>query len=174
MRTYSAPACPSSHKARTATAAMSRSWIGAVGAATWGQRTTSPARICGAHQDRAFAANIPGRRNVHWRPEVSISRSISACSAATGLGCWKKGCAVLCGDERNTMRRVCLTIRSRAGVTAARGAHHTRKTASMPSRHSSRVSARVRSPRTTSTRGGKPAVCGLRASARTRTPVAGN
>ena len=65
VRTYSAPACRSSHNARTATEAMSRSSIGAVGAARYGQRTTSPARICGAHQVRAFAANIPGRRNVH-------------------------------------------------------------------------------------------------------------
>ena len=53
-------------------------------------------------------ANIPGRRNVHWRPEVSISRSISLVQRSDGIGLatWKKGWAVLCGDERNTMRRV--------------------------------------------------------------------
>src|SRR5260370_42326729 len=132
------------------------------------------ARICGGHQRSAFVANSPGRRNVHWSPEVAISRSICSASARTGLGCWNKGCAVLIGAERNTMRRACFEIRSKAGAAAASGAVHTRNTASTSSRHSSRVSATVRSPRTTSTCGGKPAVCGLRVSAWTRTPVDGN
>src|SRR5215469_8529167 len=87
VKTYSAPACPSSHSARIATAAISRSSIGAVGAVRYGQRTTSPTRICGAHQLKAFAANIPGRRNVHWTPEVSIKRSICSNITRSGLGC---------------------------------------------------------------------------------------
>jgi hypothetical protein len=39
VRTHSAPACPSSHKARTATAAISRSWIGAYA------RTSPPVNV---------------------------------------------------------------------------------------------------------------------------------
>src|SRR5205814_3572036 len=31
------------------------------------QRTTSPARICGPHQNRAFEANMPGRRRSEER-----------------------------------------------------------------------------------------------------------
>ena len=46
---------------------------------------TVPVRICGAHQNRALAANIPGRRNVRPIPEPSTKRSSSACSTATGL-----------------------------------------------------------------------------------------
>ena len=72
------------------------------------------------------------------------------------------------------MRRACFVIRSKAGATAVAGAVHTRNTASMPSRHPSRVSGRVRSPRTTSTCGGNRAAPGLRAIARTRAPVAAN
>jgi len=51
-----------------------RSWRLCVGPA----HDVGVARIFGAHQRSAFAANIPGRRNVRWSPEVSISRSISA------------------------------------------------------------------------------------------------
>jgi hypothetical protein len=51
VRTYSAPACPCSHNVRTATAARSRSSVGAVGASRYGQRTTLPARICGPQAD---------------------------------------------------------------------------------------------------------------------------
>jgi hypothetical protein len=41
------------------------------------------------------------------------------------LGCWKKGCTVFSGAERNTMRRACLAIRSRAEAAAAgRGGPH--------------------------------------------------
>ena len=38
-------------------------------------------------------------------PAAAMSRSISACSAAIGFGCWKNGCGVRCGDERKTTRR---------------------------------------------------------------------
>jgi len=61
-------------------------------------------RICGAHQLRAFAANIPGRRNVHWSPEASINRSIAR-HRSQRIGLLEEGCAVLIGAERNTMRR---------------------------------------------------------------------
>ncbi len=57
-----------------------------------------------AHQSRTFAANIPGRRKVHWSPEASISRSNSACIFACGLGCWNNGCAVWYGVERKAIR----------------------------------------------------------------------
>jgi hypothetical protein len=57
---------------------MSRSSIGAVSAAPYGQRTTWPVRICGAHQSSAFEANIPGRTIDTSRPEFASSRSISA------------------------------------------------------------------------------------------------
>ena len=91
VRTYSFPACPSSHRARTATAAISRSSIGAVGTARYGQRTTSPARICGAHQPKAFPANMPGRRNVHSSPEVSMRRSILRSRIAGRIGLLEEG-----------------------------------------------------------------------------------
>ena len=139
---------------------MSRSSIGAVGTASYGQRTMSPAHISAPHYCLAFAANIPGRRNVHWSPEASIRRSICKPSSLAGLGRWNKGCAVLSGAERNTMRRACLAIRSKAGATAAGGATYTRNTVSMPSTHASRVSGSVRSPRTTSTCRGKRAPSG--------------
>jgi len=66
------------------------------------------------------------------------------------------------------MRCACFAIRSKAGTTVAGGATHTRNTVSIPSKHPSRVLGRARSPRTTSTCGGKPAASGLRASALTR------
>ena len=88
--------------------------------------------------------------------------------------CWNRGCAVLSGAERNTMRRARFAIRSKAGATASTGATHTRNTVSMASRHLSRVSGAVRSPAATSTREGKLAACGLRTSARTCSPAASN
>ena len=121
-----------------------------------------------------FAANIPGRRRVHWIPEFSINRSICSTTTLSGLGCWKSGCGVLSGAERKTIRFACLAIRSKAGATAAAGAVHTRNTVSIPSRHASRVSGRVRSPRTTSTCGGNRAALGLRASARTCATLSAN
>jgi hypothetical protein len=165
--------CPSSHNSRTATAARSRSSIGAVGAARCGQRRISPARICGAHQRRAFAANIPDRRNVRWSPEVSINRSICSNIALTGFGCWKSGCAVLSGAERNTMRRACFAIRSKAGATPAERSTLGTRYRRHRDIHQG-VLVRVRSPRTTSTCGGKRHASGLRASARTCAPVAAN
>jgi len=73
----------------------------------------------------------------------------------------------LCGEERNTMRRVCLAIRSRTRATVFGGAVHTRNTESTSCRDLSMLSGRVRSPRTTSTCDGKRAVSGLRVRART-------
>ena len=70
------------------------------------------------------------------------------------------------------MRRACFAIRSSAPATAAGGATHTRKTVSISCRQRSRVSGTVRSPRTTSTCGGKPAASGLRVMARNCAPAA--
>ncbi len=91
-----------------------------------------------------------------------------------GLGCWKNGCGVLRGAVRNTIRRAWFAIRSSALGAAAGGATHTRKTVSASSRHESSVSGTVRSPRTTSTSGGKPAASGLRVIARNGAPAALN
>jgi len=117
---------------------------------------------------------FPGRRNVHCSPEVSINRSMCSNIALSGLGCWKSGCAVLSGAERYTMRRARFVIRSNAGATAARGAVHTRNTVSMPSKHPSSVSGRVRSPRDTSICGENRVTSGLRVITRTCAPVAAN
>ncbi len=65
---------------------------------TLGQRTTSPTRICD-DQPRAFRANIPGRRNVQSRLDVSISRSMISARVREGFGCWNNGCAVLGGTD---------------------------------------------------------------------------
>ena len=66
---------------------MSRSSTGAVSAAPYGQRTTSPARICGAHQWTAFVANIPGRRITRSSAAAVSKRSISTCRSRNGFGC---------------------------------------------------------------------------------------
>ena len=81
--------------------------------------------------------------------------------------------ARLCRRTKS-MRRACFVIRSKAVATAAGGAVHTGNTISMPSKHPSSVSGRVRSPRTTSTCGGNRAAPGSRAIARTCMPVAAN
>ena len=85
------PACRSSHSARAATSATSRSSMGAVSAAPNGQRTGSPFLIARDHQGIVFEAKIPGRMIVDASPESAIKRSRSAWSFAAGLGCWKKG-----------------------------------------------------------------------------------
>lgn len=64
-----------------------RSSIGAVSTAAYGQRTTSPARICRDHHATAFAANIPGRMIVDATPDAAMRSSMSACMAAIGLDC---------------------------------------------------------------------------------------
>jgi len=69
------------------------------------------------------------------------------------------------------LARARAVMRCKAGVIAEAGAVHTRKTASVPSRHASRVSGTVRSPRTTCACG-KSAASGWRAMARTCEPAA--
>jgi hypothetical protein len=68
--------CFSSSKARTATAAMSRSWISDRPAPGDGIRTTSPVRNSSAHSC-VFAANPPARRNVQSAPALASITSIS-------------------------------------------------------------------------------------------------
>src|ERR1700722_6646892 len=104
---------------------MSRSSIGAVGTLRYGPRTKSPAQICRAHHCGELLANIPGRRNVQSSFEVSIIFSICSVWILLGLGCWKNGCGVLSGAERNTILRAYFAIRSKAGANAASGAVQT-------------------------------------------------
>ena len=167
VRTYSAPVCPSSHNTRAATAAMSRSSIGAVGTLRQGQRTTSPAQICFAHQSNELLASIPGRRKTQSSPESSIIFSICSVCVLLGLGCWKKGCGVFSGAERNTRRRMRFRSCSKAGPKAPSGAVQTRNAASTSNRHPWRLSGEVKSPCTTSTSGGKWTSSNLRVRART-------
>src|SRR4029079_19775404 len=77
----------STPNARAATAAISRSRTGAVRAAPWNQRTTSPCASCGPHQLRQLSANGPGRRNVHGTPDFSIEASTPAWTDLSGFGC---------------------------------------------------------------------------------------
>jgi hypothetical protein len=105
---------------------------------------------------------------------ASISRSMRSTMSLEGLGCWKNGCGVLRGAVRNTIRRAWSAIRFSALGAAVGGATHTRKTVSTSCRHRSRVSGTVRSPRTTSTCGGRPVASGLRAITRNRAPVPRN
>jgi hypothetical protein len=83
VRTGAVPACPGSVRARSATAAMSASWIGAVQDSGNGSRTVPSARIVPAHCS-AFVAKPPGRRNVQAMPERATASSASPCSRAIG------------------------------------------------------------------------------------------
>ena len=88
---YSAPARPSSLNARTATAAMSRSSIGAVGqrdeASVRHHRSESVAPTSSERLRRTF----PAAETSTWRPELSINISICSTIALSGLGCWSRG-----------------------------------------------------------------------------------
>ena len=146
--------------------------MGAVSAAPKGHRTTPPARIASAHQNSTFDANIPGRMIVDSSPETVINRSISACSTAMGFGCWKKGCGVWCGEERNTIRRALAARRSTTAAAVTGGAVQSRKTAPAPCNPASSDSGTVRSPVTTSTLAGSIAAASeRRVRARTGTPA---
>ena len=56
----------------------------------YGQRTTSPSRICGAHQWIAFDANIPGRRIDTSSLDAASRRSISSVKIAHRVGLLKE------------------------------------------------------------------------------------
>jgi hypothetical protein len=88
-----------------------------------------------------------------------------------GFGCWNNGWGVWCGAERKTTRRVCVARRSTTAGAVSGGAVQRRKTAPTPSSTASSESGTVRSPATTSTVAGNPAVAGRRVSARTGTPA---
>jgi hypothetical protein len=66
--------CPFSHQAPTAIAAMSLSSIGAVGTFAYGQRTTSPLRICGAHQGGIDAQVGAAHRTLYTPVEWILQR----------------------------------------------------------------------------------------------------
>ncbi len=65
-----APSCPPSSSTRSATAAMSSSWMGAESPSAKTPRTVSPARICGAYWS-ALVAKALGRRKVQGQPAVA-------------------------------------------------------------------------------------------------------
>src|SRR5947209_2280503 len=90
-------------------------------------------------------------------PAAAMSRSISAWSTAIGFGCWKNGCGVWCGDERNTTRRADVARRSTAAGAVVGRAVQTRKTVLTPLSPASSDSGTVRSPVTTSTPAGSAA-----------------
>jgi hypothetical protein len=75
---YAAPAWPSSISAVTATAAMSRSWIGAMLASAYGIRSSVPSLMDWAHRS-VLVAKAPGRRNVQSMPDFSSARSTIRC-----------------------------------------------------------------------------------------------
>ena len=88
-----------------------------------------------------------------------------------GFGCWKNGCGVLVRRGEKTTRRACDARRSTTAGAVAGGAVQRRKTAPTPCSAASSDSGTVRSPATTSTAAGSPAVAGRRVSARTGTPA---
>jgi hypothetical protein len=109
------------------------------------------------------------RANLRRPPveRVRPSCSMSAWSAAMGLGCRKNGCGVWCGDDRKTTRWTLRARRATTAETVAGLAAQTRNTASTPTSAGANESGSVRSPTTTSTPGGN----GIGGGRRTRAPT---
>ena len=99
--------CPtrsSVSSARAATSAMSVSTIGAVEAAAYGPKTTSPARICGDHMPAKFVAKTVGRRLTQAKPESTASCSTSLLrSPRKRDGCREKSSSALIAESATNL-----------------------------------------------------------------------
>jgi len=108
---------PSSHQARTATAAIRARDRSCGDLRHKPAYTSAPARNLRRPTDQGIAKPHSGPQKLHLSPYTSNHRSISACIVETGLGCgfWKKGVCRLVREARNTMRRACFLFRFQGG-----------------------------------------------------------
>jgi hypothetical protein len=134
-------------RARTATIAMSRSWIGEVTASPKAPRTMPLARICGAHM-RVLAAKSAHRNKVQHKPEAfTMSSTALNCAANRGSPPPYSTVSADSSTTRPTPRSVASESKSLAPPPTARGP---KRIASMPRSASASVFGSEASPRTTS------------------------